>query len=188
MNQQYQIENALKALQEGGVILYPTDTVWGLGCDATNDAAVERLLAIKERQNDQGLIVLVERDSRLNRHVEEVPAVAWDLIDVTQEPLTIIYPNGKGFAKGVCADDGSIAIRIVRDDFCKNLISKLNRPLVSTSANFRGQPTPLSFREIDQHILDAVDYTVNLRLSETLSHQPSSILKLHLDGEIKIIR
>ncbi len=188
MNQQYQIENALQALQAGGVILYPTDTVWGLGCDATNDEAVEKLLAIKDRKDDQGLIVLVERDSRLIRHVEEVPAVAWDLIDVSQDPLTIIYPKGKGFAKGVCAEDGSIAIRLVHDDFCKNLISKLNQPMISTSANFRGQPTPLSFRQIDQHILDAVDYTVNLRQSETLSHRPSSILKLHLDGEIKLIR
>lgn len=188
MNDQYQIENALRALQAGEVILYPTDTVWGLGCDATNDAAVDRLLAIKNRKDDKGLIVLVEKDARLNRHVEEVPAMAWDLIDLESEPLTIIYPQGKGLAKKICAPDGSVAIRVVKDDFCKKLISKLNRPLVSTSANYSEQPTPVSFRQIDRHILDAVDYTVNLRQSETLSHRPSSIIKLHLDGAIKIVR
>lgn len=188
MNINTELEQAVQALREGQVILYPTDTVWGLGCDATNDEAVERLLNIKGRSDDKGLIVLVERDARLNRHVEEIPSIAWDLIDVTDEPLTIIYPKGVGLAKNVCAPDGSIAIRMTRDEFCSKLISKLNRPLVSTSANLSGNPTPKTFRQVDQHILEGVDYTVNLRQSETLSHRPSSIIKIDLNGEIKLVR
>lgn len=183
-----EIENALRCLQDGGVILYPTDTIWGVGCDATNESAVARLLEIKSRPGEKGFIVMVESDARLNRHVEEIPAVAWDLIDVEEKPLTIIYPKGVGLAKDVCAPDGTVAIRMVRDEFCEKLIRRLNRPMVSTSANIHGMETPKSFRDIDPAILDAVDYTVNLRQSETIGHRPSSIIQLHHDGEIKIIR
>lgn len=188
MNHQTELNNAVACLREGGTILYPTDTIWGLGADATNAEAVEKILAIKNRDDQMGLIVLVERDSRLNRYVDEVPAMAWDLIDVTEEPLTIIYPAGRELAAKVCAPDGSVAIRMVKDEFCAALISKLNRPIVSTSANVSGQPAPLSFRQVDHAILEGVDYTVNLRQSETLSHRPSSIIKLDLDGGIKIVR
>lgn len=188
MNFQTQLNNAVSCLREGGIILYPTDTIWGLGADATNPDAVDKILSLKKRGNQPGLIVLVERDSRLNRYVEEIPAMAWDLIDVTEEPLTIIYPAGRELAAKVCAPDGSVAIRMVKDEFCEALISKLNRPIVSTSANISGQAAPLSFRQIESDILEGVDYTVNLRQSETLSHRPSSIIKLDLDGGIKIIR
>lgn len=183
-----EINRAAESLRSGGVILYPTDTIWGLGADATNASAVQRILDIKQRDDNSGLIVLVERDSRLNRHVEEIPEMAWDLIDMTEEPLTIIYPKGKELAAKVCAPDGSVGIRMVRDEFCKRLISKLNKPLISTSANLRGQRAPVSFKDIDPAVLEGVDYTVNLRQSEPLSHRPSSIIKLDLDGTIKIVR
>jgi len=183
-----EIENAAQHLRDGGVILYPTDTIWGLGCDATNAAAVEKLLQIKGRPAEMGLIVLVESDARINRHVKDVPEIAWDLIDLEEKPLTIIYPQGVGLAPNVCAPNGSVAIRLTRDEFCRQLIAKLNRPLVSTSANVSGQPAPAHFGTIDSGILAAVDYTVNLRQSESLSNRPSSIIQLNLDGEIKIIR
>ena len=185
---QEEINNAVESLRSGGVILYPTDTIWGLGADATNPGAVQRVLDIKERDDNMGLIVLVERDSRLNRYVDEVPEMAWDLIDLAEEPLTIIYPQGRELAAKVCAPDGSVAIRMVRDEFCERLISKLNRPLISTSANLSGQRPPISFEDIAPEVLEGVDYTVNLRQSEPLSNRPSSIIKLDLDGTIKIVR
>src|SRR5690554_3015435 len=135
-----EVKQAVQALRDGKVILYPTDTVWGLGCDATNETAVNRLLDIKGRDEEKGLIVLVDRDARLNRYVQEVPSMAWDLIDVADKPLTIIYPKGVGLAQNVCAPDGSVAIRLTRDEFCRHLIEKLNRPLVSTSANLSSEP------------------------------------------------
>lgn len=188
MNYETQLKAALTVLKSGGIIVYPTDTVWGIGADATNPKAVERILQLKNRSEQVGLIVLVERDSRLNRHVVEVPSMAWDLIDVTDEPLTIIYPEGRELADKVCAPDGSVAIRMVKDEFCIKLIQKLNKPLISTSANVSGQPAPSSISQIDSAILDGVDYTVNLRQSQTQSHRPSNIIKLDLDGSIKIIR
>lgn len=183
-----EIETAAQHLREGGVILYPTDTIWGLGCDATNPKAVARLLEIKGRPAEMGLIVLADNDARINRHVKEVPEIAWDLMDVEEKPLTIIYPQGVGLAPNVCAPDGTVAIRLVHDEFCRKLITKLNRPLVSTSANISGKPSPTDFNTIDTDVLTAVDYTVNLRQSETIRIPPSSIIKLNLDGEIKIIR
>jgi L-threonylcarbamoyladenylate synthase len=183
-----EVEKAVAILKAGGVILYPTDTIWGLGCDATNAAAVEKIFAIKNRSQQLSLIALVEEDARLNRHVQDVPAMAWDLIDLATEPLTIIYPKGVGFAPKVCAADGSVAIRMVRDEFCRQLIKRLNRPLTSTSANLSGSPAPATFSDIDPAILASVDYTVNLRQSESTTSQPSKIIKIGQNGEIKLIR
>lgn len=188
MNFETELKAAVSVLKAGGIIVYPTDTIWGIGADATNPEAVEKILQLKNRGEQMGLIVLVDRDSRLNRHVVEVPEMAWDLIDVSDEPLTIVYPQGKGLADKVCAPDGSVAIRMVKDDFCIQLIRQLNQPIISTSANLSGQPAPKSFNQIDSAILDGVDYTVNLRQTQNQSHQPSNILKLDLDGTIKIIR
>jgi len=183
-----EVEKAVAVLKAGGVILYPTDTIWGLGCDATNAAAVEKIFAIKNRSQKLSLIALVEDDARLNRHVQEVPAMAWDLIDLTTDPLTIIYPKGVGFAPKVCAEDGSVAIRMVRDEFCQLLVKRLNRPITSTSANLSGSLAPARFSDIDPVILANVDYTVNLRQSENTASQPSKIIKIDLNGEIKLIR
>lgn len=183
-----EVEKAVEILKKGGVILYPTDTIWGIGCDATNASAVEKIFTIKNRNHVLSLIVLVENDARINRHVEEVPSLAWDLLDLATDPLTIIYPKGIGFAPKVCAPDGSVAIRKVNDEFCRQLIHKLNRPITSTSANISGKATPKSFSDIEDDILASVDYTVNLRQLERPKSQPSKIIKINLNGEIKLIR
>ncbi len=183
-----EIEKAVECIRSGGVLLYPTDTIWGLGCDATNDEAVQKILELKNRGNKMGLILLVERDARINRHVDEVPAIAWDLMDVAERPLTIVYPGGKGVSGKVMGDDGSVAMRMVKDVFCEKLIQRANVPIVSTSANLSGQPAPKSFSDIDPVILGGVDYAVNLRRTETMLPQPSDIIKVALNGEVQVIR
>jgi L-threonylcarbamoyladenylate synthase len=183
-----EVEKAVEILKKGGVILYPTDTIWGIGCDATNESAVQKIFNIKNRNQALSLIVLVENDARINRHVKEVPSLAWDLLDLATDPLTIIYPKGVGFAPKVCAPDGSVAIRKTNDEFCRQLIHKLNRPITSTSANISGKQAPKSFSDIEDVILASVDYTVNLRQLERQTSQPSKIIKINLNGEIKLIR
>ncbi len=182
------IDAALQVLKSGGVILYPTDTVWGLGCDATNPEAVAKILAIKERDEAKSLVCLVDGDGMLQRYVKEVPEMAWQLIDISEKPLTIIYPKALGIAKNAIAEDGSIAIRIVKHDFCKQLIHRLNRPLISTSANISGKPAPGAFREITEDIKKKAEFIVPAPCLGTPTGQPSSILKLELSGEVKIIR
>jgi L-threonylcarbamoyladenylate synthase len=191
-----ELQNALKVLREGGTILYPTDTIWGIGCDATHEKAVEKIFTIKQRKEKQGLIALVSDNGMLNRFVKEVPEMAWDLIELSntdddfeeQKPLSIIYDAGRGFAKNVPADDGSIAVRLVRDDFCQRMIHKLGRPLVSTSANISGTPAPQNFSEIADEIKNSVDYVVNWRQNENGNAKPSSIIRLKANGEFQIIR
>lgn len=183
-----EIKKAVEALSRGGLILYPTETVWGLGCDATNAVAVENLLALKGRGVEKGLIVLVDSDVRLERHVKAIPDVAWDLIDNSTKPLTIIYDAAIGLADNVAAPDGSVAIRITSDPFCKELIRAFRKPIVSTSANSTGKTHVDSFDSIEQSILDGVDYVVNLKRHERLAGKPSSVVKLATNGEIRIIR
>lgn len=183
-----ELKKAVAVLREGGTILYPTDTVWGIGCDATNQNAIEKILEIKNRNVNKSMIVLVDDESRLQRYVKEVPSNAWDLIEFSERPLTIIYPKGIHLPPTVVAHDGSVAIRIVKDGFCKQLISKLNKPIISTSANISNEPAPSNFREINSVIKDAVDYVVNLRQQEKKQAQPSVILRLEMDGKIKFIR
>ena len=159
-----ELKNALEVLRKGGTLLYPTDTVWGLGCDARNKEAVNKIFKIKERAEYKSMVVLVCDDKMINRYVKEVPAIAWDLIEAAgNDPLTIIYPDGRMLAENIIAADGSVGIRIVRDEFCKNLIHKFGKPIVSTSANISGEPTPVSFSEINPKIMNKVDYIVNLR-------------------------
>lgn len=183
-----ELEKTISVLKEGGVIAYPTDTLWGLGCDATNEKAVEKIYTIKGRQRDKSLIVLLDDSNKLENYVVEVPAVAWDLLDQVDTPLTIIYPAGKNLAPNAFGMDGSVAIRIVRDEFCRNLIRLLKKPMVSTSANFTGDAAPISFRKIDPAILEKVDYAVNWNRDTINSVSPSSIIKLGLDGEIELLR
>jgi L-threonylcarbamoyladenylate synthase len=142
------LRSALKVLKEGGVILYPTDTVWGLGCDATNNIAVEKIFSIKKRAESKSLIILVDSESMLERYVKEIPEAADQIIEVSDTPVTIIYPEGKNLAEGVCSEDGSVGIRICNDEFCNELISRFRKPVVSTSANISGKPTPSFFDEI----------------------------------------
>ncbi|MBV5311778.1 MAG: threonylcarbamoyl-AMP synthase [Prolixibacteraceae bacterium] len=182
------IKAALAVLQKGGVILYPTDTIWGLGCDASNEEAVKRIYNIKNRIDSKSMLVLMENAALLERYVDEVPEIAYDLIELSDKPLTIIYDGAKNLAKNLIADDGSIGIRLTTEAFSSDLIRRFKRPIVSTSANISGKPSPACFEEIDQEIIDAVDYVVNYRQDDTQKAVPSSIMKLGRGGEIKIIR
>lgn len=183
-----EINKAVEVLKAGGTILYPTDTVWGIGCDATNKEAVDKVFRIKQRVESKSLIVLVDNDQKLNRYLNDVPAMAWDLIEFSEKPITIIYPGARGLAPNAIAQDGSVAIRLTKDEFCKRLIGKFNKPIISTSANISGEPTPGSFREISQSILDSVDHVVNLRQDENNNPPPSTIIQLAMNGEFRIIR
>jgi L-threonylcarbamoyladenylate synthase len=186
MNQD--ISKALEVLKKGGVILYPTDTIWGIGCDASNVDAVRRVYEIKKREDSKSMIVLLDNLSYLSFYINEVPEIAYELIDVSDKPLTIIYPGAKNLATNLIASDGSIGIRIPNDDFCKQLISKLRKPLVSTSANISGKSSPSNFNEIAQEIIEVVDYVVEWRQNDYSKSQPSSIIKLGVKGQIEIIR
>ena len=182
-----EISNALQVLRDGGLILYPTDTVWGIGCDATNAEAVEKVFQLKKRDDNKALICLVADDRMLSKYVKEIPQVAYDLFEVSDDPITIIYDEGQNLAENLIAEDKSIGIRIPDDDFCFQLIRRFGKPIVSTSANVSGKPTPKSFVEIAPHIIKGVDYVVNLH-REKVSIKPSSIIKLSANGRIKIIR
>lgn len=190
MNEQVkaEIKKALAVLKSGGVILYPTDTVWGLGCDATNPEAVKKIYEIKKRADSKTMILLVDLEARLSTYVKEIPDQAWPLIEFTDKPLTIVYDGARNLPQELIAEDGSIAIRVTNDEFCKNLIGVLRKPLVSTSANISGSPAPAIFQEVTEEIRSAVDYIVNWRKDDRQRHQPSSIIKLQKGGLIRVIR
>ena len=181
-------QEALRVLQCGGVILYPTDTVWGLGCDARNEAAVQRLFALKQRADAKAMLCLVDMPGRISSYVAEVPEMAWDLIEYATRPLTIIYPGGRNVAPALIAEDGSLGIRVCADKFCQDLVARLRAPLVSTSANISGAPAPRSFYEVSDEIRNGVDYVVKYRQAEDTDALPSSIIKLGLHNEVKVIR
>ncbi|MCB0451812.1 MAG: threonylcarbamoyl-AMP synthase [Aequorivita sp.] len=182
-----EIENALLILKKGGLILYPTDTVWGIGCDATNPDAVDKVFQLKKRNDEKSLICLVNDFRMLNEYVENVPEVAYDILKFAKKPTTIIYDDPIRVAENIIAEDNSLAIRVTKDEFCKKLIQRFRRPLVSTSANISGEKTPQSYAEIDTLILEGVDYVVNLH-HEKKSGKPSAIIKLKNDGSVKVIR
>ena len=182
------IRQAVEVMRQGGVILYPTDTVWGIGCDATNAEAVKRVYEIKKRDDSKALICLVDSDVRMQRYFRNVPEVAWDLIDIAEKPTTVILDNANGFAPNLIAEDGSVAIRVTREEFSKELCYRFQKPIVSTSANISGEPAAQNYRDISEEILNAVDYVCTTRRQEHKPHTPSSIIKLSPDGEVKIIR
>ena len=184
---QSEINSALQILKQGGIILYPTDTVWGIGCDATNEAAVKKIYDLKKRNTDNVFISLVADDRMLKKYVNQVSTVALNIIEVTDKPTTIIYDDAKNIAKNLIAKDGCIAIRIPDDEFCFQLCRRLNGAIVSTSANISGYSTPKSFKEIAPEVLKGVDYVVNLH-HEKIFAKPSSIIKLSNNGVVKIIR
>lgn len=184
---QKEVSNALKVLSDGGLILYPTDTVWGIGCDATNEEAVKKIYTLKQREDSKALICLVADDRMLKKYVKQIPKAAIDIIDITNKPTTIIYDDAQNLAKNLIASDETIAIRIPDDEFCYHLSRKLNGAIVSTSANISGQSTPKSYKEIAPAILKGVDYIVNLQ-HEKICDKPSSIIKLSNNGMVKIIR
>ena len=180
------MEKLLETLKSGGIILYPTDTIWGIGCDATDDEAVMRIFELKNRDQNKPLIILVESEKRLQDLVE-VPAVAWDIMDLSEKPITIVYDAPKGISKNLLAEDGSIGIRLVKDEFCKRLISKLNKPIVSTSANFSREKSPKSFTDISQKLINKVDAVAEDQ-NRVSKWEASSIIRVWNDGRIKVIR
>ena len=189
------IEEAVRVLRQGGVILYPTDTVWGLGCDATSEQAVERIFRIKKRSSAKSLVLLACDMDMVARYVKEIPDIAIDLVEVNDAPMTIIYPGAQLLAPNVVAEDGSVGIRIPLDtednspaSFCRQLVRRLGKPLVSTSANISGEDAPTCFRDISEEIAGSVDYVVPQRLERGASGRASQIIKVGLGSEIEVIR
>ena len=188
MTREEDIRRAVETMRRGGVILYPTDTVWGIGCDATNADAVKRVYDIKQRDDSKALICLVDSDARLQRYVRDVPEVAWQLIDCCDKPTTLILDGAVNLAPNLIAEDGSIGIRITREPFSKELCYRFQKAIVSTSANISGEPAAQNYRDIDPRLIEQVDYVCWSRRQEHQPHQPSSIIKLGRGGEVTIVR
>ena len=204
MTQEQDIRQAIEVLRRGGVILYPTDTVWGIGCDATNSEAVRRVYQIKQRDDSKALICLVDSDVRMQRYVRDVPEVAWQLIDAVEEPgtsseergaksrvgspITLVLDGASGLAPELLAEDGTVGIRITHEPFSRELCYRFQKPLVSTSANISGEPAAQNYRDISEDILNAVDYVCFSRRQEHQPHKPSSVIKIGRGGEVVVIR
>lgn len=192
------LQEALRVLRNGGIIVYPTDTVWGIGCDATNAEAVKRIYALKQREDSKSMLVLLDSPAKLNYYLADIPDAAWALLDCcndandandeTMKPLTIIYPNARNLAPNLIAEDGSIGIRITNEAFSKALCEQLRHPIVSTSANISGHPSARFYAEIEQEILEGADYVCRFRRDDDCPAEPSSIIKINADGTFKIIR
>ena len=182
------IREAINVMNQGGVILYPTDTIWGIGCDATNEEAVRKVYEIKHRIDSKALITLVDSDIKVEFYVRDVPEVAWDLIEFSEKPLTVIYDNARNLAPNLLAEDGSVGIRVTREPFSRELCMRMKRAIVSTSANISGTPSPKNFSDISEEIKQAVDYICTSRQNETKNPPASSIIKLGAGSEVKIIR
>jgi L-threonylcarbamoyladenylate synthase len=183
-----EIKKCAELLREGKVIIYPTDTVWGIGCDATNEKAVRRIYEIKQRQESKSMLVLLEKFEKVPLYVERIPLVAWDLVPFTERPTTYIYPAARNFAKNMIPADGTIAIRIVNDCFCNRLISAFGKPIVSTSANISGSSAPVTFGDISSDILNAVDYVVPEQYADSTDFKPSRIIKFLDDYNFCVVR
>ena len=182
------IRQAVEVMNQGGVILYPTDTIWGIGCDATSEEAVRKVYEIKRRSDAKALITLIDSEAKLQFYVPDVPDVAWDLIELSEKPLTIIYDHARNLAPNLLAEDGSAGIRLTREEFSRNLCMRMKRAIVSTSANVSGEPSPRSFSDISPDVLQAVDYVCTSRREESTNPPASSIIKLGAGGLIKVIR
>jgi L-threonylcarbamoyladenylate synthase len=183
-----EVNKALEILKNGGIILYPTDTIWGIGCDATNSEAVEKVFKLKGRSDDKSLIVLLENDNKLQSYIREVPEIAYDLIEYAENPLTIIYSGAKNLAANAIAKDGSVGIRIVKHDFCEQLLQRFKKPIISTSANISGEATATTFSEISPEIKEGVDYIVDWEQDNMEKKKSSTIMKLEPGGLFSFIR
>ncbi|MFD2162569.1 L-threonylcarbamoyladenylate synthase [Paradesertivirga mongoliensis] len=183
-----EVNKAFDIIQAGGIILYPTDTIWGIGCDATNESAVAKILKLKGRPENKSLIILLDNENRLDSYVSEVPEIAYDLIEYAENPLTIVFSGAKNLAKNVVNADSSVGIRIAKHPFCQQLIQRFRKPIVSTSANLSGENSPATFSEISGAILDGVDYVVDFEQDKNSKSQPSTIMKLEANGQFSFIR
>ena len=182
------IKECITVLQKGGLILYPTDTIWGIGCDAADEQAVEKIFSLKKRDDKKSMIVLVANEKDIYNYVENPDKKIFDYLNSTKDPTTVIYEHAKNIAQNLINSDGTIAIRIVKDDFCKALITQFKKPIVSTSANISGTPFPQNFNEISAEIKNGVKYIVQHRQNDLMSSQPSSIIKLNTEGKIEVLR
>ncbi len=182
-----EIQNAFEVIQNGGIILYPTDTVWGIGCDATNPEAVAKIYELKKRAETQSMIVLMNGEKMLYNVFKDIPEVAWQIMDLSENPTTIILDNPRNVATNLIASDKSLGVRVVKDPFCFKLLERMKKPLVSTSANISGQPTPIAFKDINPEIIKGVDYVVNLH-QDRIAGKPSTIIKLTNDSQVKVLR
>ncbi len=182
------ILKACEVMNAGGIILYPTDTIWGIGCDATNEDAVRKVYELKKRSDSKSMIVLIDIPVKLDYYLAEVPDMAWDLIEVSEKPLTIIYDKARQVAENLIAEDGTLAIRVTKEKFSQELCRRFRKAIVSTSANVSGESSPQNFSQISDIIKNGVDYIVGFRQEELSNPKPSSIIKLGLDGQVKIIR
>ncbi|MDD4822548.1 MAG: L-threonylcarbamoyladenylate synthase [Bacteroidales bacterium] len=183
-----EIKKAIEVISKGGVILYPTDTIWGIGCDATNEEAVKRIYEIKKRSDSKAMLVLIDNEVKLNYYMHEVPEIAYDLIEVSDRPLTIIYPGARNVASNLIGSDGTLGIRVTRELFSRTLCERARKPIVSTSANINGESSPRFFSEISEEIKNSVDYIVQFRQDDRTEASPSQIIKLGVGGQIEIIR
>lgn len=183
-----EIRRATEVMRRGGIILYPTDTIWGIGCDATNSEAVRKIYALKQRTESKSMLVLIDSEAKLQGLVTRVPEIAYDLIEVTDRPLTIIFSGARGVASELIAQDGTLGIRVTKEEFSQQLCQQMRSPIVSTSANVSGKDSPRTFSEIDQEIIDGVDYVVGVRQREPAPKNPSQIISLGATGEIKVLR
>lgn len=188
MIQKEDIQNAVNVMKHGGIIIYPTDTVWGIGCDATNAEAVAKIYKIKRREDSKALICLVDSEVRLQRYVRNVPEVAWQVMEYADKPTTVILDNAVNLAPNLIAEDGSIAMRITHEVFSKELCFRFQKPIVSTSVNISGETAAQNFRDISPELIEAADYVCFSRRQEHKPHAPSSIIKIKEDGEVTIIR
>jgi L-threonylcarbamoyladenylate synthase len=184
---QEEIHKAYEIIKNGGIILYPTDTVWGIGCDATNEEAVKKIYALKQREESKSMIVLLNGERMMYNVFKEIPEVAWQILDLSEKPTTLILDNPRNVAKNIIAEDNTLGVRMVTEPFCFKLMERMKKPLVSTSANISGMFTPKTFKEISPEIIKGVDYVVNLH-HEKICDKPSTIIKLSLDNQVKIIR
>jgi len=185
---QEDINNAIKVLEEGGIILYPTDTIWGIGCDATNEKAVQKIYAIKKREDSKSMLVLLNNINFIRSYVEDVPEVALDIVELSEKPITVVYSGAKNLAKNLIAEDDSIGIRITSEEFTDKLIQKFRKPIVSTSANVSGEQFSGNFKDVSEEIKNSVDYIVAYNQDKEMSKTPSSIIKIGKRNQIKIIR
>lgn len=182
-----EVHKAFEIIQNGGIILYPTDTIWGIGCDATNAEAVKKIYALKQREESKSLIVLMNGEKMMYTVFKDIPETAWQILDLSEKPTSLVLDNPRNVAENIISDDKSLGIRIVKEPFCFKLMERMKKPLVSTSANISGSSTPKSFKEISPEIINGVDYVVNLH-REKICDKPSTIIKLSLDNQVKIIR